>query len=246
MLQAASIVCPGKKGQISNISPSTNTVAKCCQVIYMINCVRKPNTCSIALNDITDNAQLAICLWCWQEFWSDRSCSQRSQSMARPPLRRYFANCVMLLWIQVCHRRGLLWKMPLMCFKCSSLSFSAIQNSKTISGRWVESQTSLDNFWENCPQPSLSFSGCSSGTCAFLGAHICVKRCSLPWTLISQSTYPNVLRSIFKPYWGSQLLHPWSQMWLSCVRSSTARFLAARSKQEKPMFWRTCSCWRTD
>lgn len=43
MLQAASIVCLEKKGQISNISLSTNTVAECCQVTYMINCVRKPN-----------------------------------------------------------------------------------------------------------------------------------------------------------------------------------------------------------
>lgn len=43
MLQAASIVCPEKKGQMSNISLSTNTVAERCQATYMINCVRKLN-----------------------------------------------------------------------------------------------------------------------------------------------------------------------------------------------------------
>ena len=30
------------------------------------------------------------------------------------------------------------------------------------------------------PPPSLSFAGCSSGPCAFLGAHICVKSSSPP------------------------------------------------------------------
>ena len=128
----------------------------------------------------------------------------------------------------------LMCKMPLLCFKWSSLTCSATLSSKPSSGRWVEKKTSLGNFCENWTPASLSFPECSSGPCAFLGAHICVKSSSPPWTSISPSTGPDLLMIIFKPYWGSQLLPPSSQMWLSYVRGSAARSLAARSRQENP------------
>ena len=152
------------------------------------------------------------------------------------------------IWSQICRLQGrtetlfkflripspLMCKMPLLCFKWSSLTCSATLSSKPSSGRWVEKKTSLGNFCENWTPASLSFPDCSSGPCAFLGAHICVKSSSPPWTSISPSTGPDLLMIIFKPYWGSQLLPPSSQMWLSYVRGSAARSLAARSRQENP------------
>lgn len=81
-----------------------------------------------------------------------------------------------------------------LCFKWSSLTCSVTLNSEPSSGRWVEKQTSSGNFWEKCLPASLSFPECSSGPCVFLGAHICAK-----------SSGPDLLTSIFKPYWGSQL-----------------------------------------
>ena len=94
----------------------------------------------------------------------------------------------------------LMCKIPLLCFKWSSLTCSATLSSKPSSGRWVEKKTSLGNFCENWTPASLSFPECSSGPCAFLGAHICVKSSSPPWTSISPSTGPDLLMIIFKPY----------------------------------------------
>jgi len=74
--------------------------------------------------------------------------------------------------------------------------------------------------------------------CLFGSTYLCEKTFTPPWTSLSQSTGPDLLMSIFKPHWGFQLFPPSSQMCLSCVRGSGARSLAARSRQEKPMFWR--------
>lgn len=51
-------------------------------------------------------------------------------------------------------------------------------------------------------------------------------------TLISQSLGPNLQMRIFKAYWESQLLPPSSQTWLSYVRGSAAKSLAARRRRK--------------
>lgn len=69
ILQAASIVCPEKKGQFSNISLSANTVAErisdLSSNIYDQLC-EKAKCCdaySVALDESTDTAH-TVCPWC--------------------------------------------------------------------------------------------------------------------------------------------------------------------------------------
>ena len=64
ILQAASIVCPEKKGQFSNISLSANTVAERISDLsrtFMINCVRKPNA-SMHTQSLLMRAQTSLTL----------------------------------------------------------------------------------------------------------------------------------------------------------------------------------------
>lgn len=184
MLQAASIVCPEKKGQISNISLLTNTVAERCQVTYDKLCEKAKRfcACSVALNestDITDNAQLAI-----YACGVDKSFEVTEQFLTVIPVhgqttsREIFGQlCDAIMDAGLPRKRFAVddapnvLQMELIVLQCNS---ELKANFREVSGK----ADKLGQFLRE--KSSLSFSGCSSGTCAFLGVQICVKSCSLP------------------------------------------------------------------
>lgn len=117
-MQAANIVCPGKKGQFSNISLSANTAADrisdLSSDIYDQLCEKAKcfSVYSVALDettDITDTAQLPMYV-----RGVDDSFEVMEELLTVIPMhgqttaQQIFTSCVMPLRMLVCHGRGLL------------------------------------------------------------------------------------------------------------------------------------------